>query len=163
MLNEIAATVSLAVAVTAVLLSLWQNVLQRRALQTQVFLQILEQSLTSDVTRGINVLISLPNYDSFEAYLAGESQETQDTVFRLVDFLNNTASLVEQGLIPRQQVWDVYFWAFRIAHQKLMPWWLEGIRQHSYSQRLSYFDRMSAQVAETTDQQIKAFDARRRR
>lgn len=162
MATLVAAGFPLIIATMAVLLSLWQNVLQRRALQAQVFLKILEQSLSSDVANGINTLMTLAPYSTFSDYQSAESEATQDAIFRLVDFLNNTASLVEQGLIPRQKVWDVYFWAYRIAYQKLVPWWLDGIREQSWPQRLSAFARMGGQAARISDDAIARFDAKRR-
>jgi hypothetical protein len=66
-------------------------------------------------------------YDSLEAFEAGETQDTQEQVYYLVDFLNDLARLVWSGYVPRHSVWDLYFMHYRfmhyrIAHEKLIPW-----------------------------------------
>jgi hypothetical protein len=163
MLTAIATIMSLLIAVAAVCLTLWQNVLQRRAAQAEVFLHMLEQSLSYDVANGMNLLIALKDYDTFEAYESSEPPPNQEAIYKVVDFLNNTASLVEEGLIPRQAVWDLYFWSYRVAHEKLMPWWLAGIRKRSYFQRLPNFERMGDQVARVSLEQIRQHDERQAR
>jgi len=74
-------------------------------------------------------LIRVQPDDSAEAFAAGETQDTQEQVYYRVDFLNDLARLVWSGYVPRQSVWDRSFMQYRLAHEKLIPWWLEEQRQ----------------------------------
>jgi hypothetical protein len=49
---------------------------------------------------------------------------------------------------------------YRLAHQKLIPWWLEGQRQRSYPQKFIAFEEMCLQVAAITPQEMDAYDAK---
>jgi len=151
--------ISLLIAVSAVCLTLWQNVLQRRAAQAQVFLHMLDQFKSDEVFKGSLSLIRVAPYDSLDAFEAGETEDTQEQIYYLVDFLNDLARLVWSGYVPRQSVWDLYFMHYRIAHEKLIPWWLEGQRQRSYPQKFIAFEEMCLQVAAITQQEMDAYDA----
>jgi hypothetical protein len=160
MVRDVIPFVSLLIAVGAVCLTLWQNVLQRRAAQAQVFLHMLDQFKSDAVFRGSVSLIKVASYDNLEAFEASETQDTQEQVYYLVDFLNDLARLVWSGYLPRQTVWDLYFMHYRIAHEKLIPWWLEGQRQRSYQQKFIAFEEMCLQVAGITQQEMDAYDAK---
>jgi hypothetical protein len=160
MSRDVIPFVSLLIAVSAVCLTLWQNVLQRRAAQTQVFLHMLDQFKSDEVFKGSVSLIGVASYDNLEAFDASVTQETQEQIYYLVDFLNDLARLVWSGYLPRETVWDLYFMQYRIAHEKLIPWWLEGQRQRSYKQKFIAFEEMCLQVAGVTQQQMDAYDAK---
>ena len=161
MSTAIITVASLLIAVTAVLLTLWQNVLQRRATQAQVFLHMLDQSTENEVSDGLRSLASLKPYETLEAFETATPDETQRQIYQLVDFLNSTASLVEDGYLPRQSVWNLYFMSYRLAHNRLLPWWLQGERARSYPQKFSNFERMCIAVAAISDEAIIRFDKER--
>jgi len=152
--------ISLLIAVSAVGLTLWQNVLQRRAAQAQVFLHMLDQFKSVEVFNGSVSLIRVAPYDSLDAFEAGETQDTQEQIHYLVDFLNDLARLVWSGYLSRQVVWDLYFMHYRIAHEKLLPWWLEGQRRRSYPQKFIAFEEMCLRVADITPQAMDAYDSK---
>ena len=135
MVTDIATIASLVIAVTAVCLTLWQNVLQQRAAKAQVFLDMLDKFSSEDVSNGSMYLSKLEQYDSFATFEKEESTDTQRHIYKLVEFLNDTARLVWSGYLPRQRVWDLYFMVYRTAYKKLSPWWLEDQRQLSYKQK----------------------------
>jgi hypothetical protein len=158
MSNTVLAVASLLIALTAIVLTLWQTFLQRKATQAQVFLHLLDKSDTPAVADGMELLATLPPYESYHAYLSDESPEVQTTVYRLVRFLNSTAILVEDGYVPRQEVWNLYFMDYRMAHQKLLPWWLGGLRNATYPQKFANFERMCYAVASVKDEDVTRFD-----
>jgi hypothetical protein len=49
---------------------------------------------------------------------------------------------------------------YRIAHENLIPWWLEGQRQRSYKQKFIAFEELRLQVADITPQAMDAYDAK---
>jgi hypothetical protein len=161
MSNEIVAAASLLIATTAILLTLWQNVLQRRSTQAQVFLHLLDKSSDPEVADGLELVTTLPTYESYQAFLSAESAEARTKVFRLVDFLNSMANLVEDGYLPRQKVWNLYFMIYRVAYEKLLPWWLEGLRKETYPQKFSNFERMCYAVGRISDKDMRRFDNKR--
>jgi hypothetical protein len=160
MFRDVIPFVSLFIAVSAVCLTLWQNILQRRAAQAQVFLHMLDQFNSDEVFKGSVSLIRVASYDNLEAFEASETQVTQEQIYYLVHFLNDLARLVWSGYLPRRTVWELYFMHYRIAHEKLIPWWLEGQRQRSYKQKFIAFEEMCLQVAGITQQEMDAYDAK---
>jgi hypothetical protein len=161
MSNEVLVAASLLIATTAILLTFWQNFLQRRATQAQVFLHLLDKSGDPEVADGLELLATLPSYDNYQAFLSAESAEAQTKIYRTIRFLNSMANLVEDGYLPRQKVWNLYFMDYRIAHRKLLPWWLDGLRKDSYPQKFSNFERMSYAVASISDEDLRRFDRKK--
>lgn len=160
MSTNIITAASLLIALAAVCLTLWQNVLQRRAAQAQVFLHMLDQFGNNDVSKGSVIISRLGTYTSLDDFDAAETVETQEQVYRLVEFLNDTARLVWSGYLPRQRVWDLYFMVYRTAFKNLLPWWLEGQRQRSYQEKFIAFEEMCMQIAEISLERSKKFDAK---
>jgi hypothetical protein len=107
--TEFVAIVSVIIAVTALLLTLWQNILTRRAVQSQVLLSIRELAQDSNYNEGMPVITNLKNYDNYDEFVASESKETQKLILDTVSFLNFGAHLVEEKLLPRQSLWNSYF------------------------------------------------------
>jgi hypothetical protein len=73
--NEVLAAASFAIAVTAILLTLWQNFLQQRATQAQVFLHLLDKSDDPAVADSLDLLATLPHQETCQAFLLAESPE----------------------------------------------------------------------------------------
>jgi hypothetical protein len=155
------AFISVMIAVVAVLLTLWQNILTRRAVQSQVLLSIMALAQDSNYTKGMPVITNLKDFDSYDEFISSESEETQKLILDTVSFLNFGAHLVEENLLPVQSLWNSYFWAYRISNDKLLTWWLEGQRE-SFPRRFSTFERMCRKVASISDQAIRDYDAKAR-
>lgn len=158
--TEIVAVISVLIAVVALLLTLWQNVLTRRAVQSQVLLSLRELAEETDYGRGMPTIIGLKNYNSYSEFVSEESETTQEMIFNTVSFLNFGAHLVEEKLLPRQTLWNFYFWAYRISSEKLLTWWLDGQREN-FPRRFATFERMCRNVASIRDEAINKYDRKK--
>lgn len=159
MTGEIIGIISAVVAVIALLLTLWQSVLTRRALESQVLLSLKEFSQSVRFFDGVSLILSLKEYRSFDEYAKDESEEYQMIIYNTVDFLNFVAHLVEEKHIQRQTAWNFYFHAYRISSNKLMPWWVEGIRKNGF-QRFTAFEKMCKIVNSISPDAIISHEAK---
>ena len=162
MSNDIIALISVLIAVAALLLTLWQNILTRRAAEAQVFLTVEQLGIDAAYREGIIAIASLKSYDDFDQFSVSESQETQRLIFQTVEFLNFAAHLADKKYLPRQTIWDLYFWGYRTCNQKLIPWWVEGHRR-KHPRRFSTFERMCKRVGSISNEAIAAHDMKRYR
>ena len=158
--TEIIGFISIIIAVIAVILTLWQNVLTRRAVQSQVLLSLRELADEANYDVGIVTISQLANFPSYDEYFKETSEESQKVISSTVAFLNYGAHLVEEKLIPRQTYWNFYFWPYRVANEKLRPWWLSGIREE-FPKRFSSFERMCREIGSISDEAIAKFDMKR--
>jgi len=159
MATEIAAIISLAVATIAVVLTLWQNFLTRRALESQILLTLKQLAKEANYVGGVKAMITLKNYENYDEYLQKEPEETRQAIYDTVDFLNFIAHLVEDRFIPRQTAWNFYFHAYRIGNTKLLTWWLAGVREDGF-QRFSGYERMCKRIGSISDLEIVKHDDR---
>jgi hypothetical protein len=159
MSNEVVALISVVIAVAGLFLSLWQNVLTRRAIQAQVLLTLKDLAIEASYPDGIEATINLKSYAGFDSFAKAEPEKTQEVIYSTVDFLNFAAHLVEGKFLPRQTVWNRYFWAYRTCNEKLLTWWLEGQRR-SHPRRFSAFESMCQRVSSVSDEAILAFDVK---
>ena len=88
MQTEIVAIISVIIAVGALLLTLWQNILTRRAVQSQVLLSLRELAQEAGYDRGMPVIINLKNYNNYEEFCLSETEDVQKLIFDTVSFLN---------------------------------------------------------------------------
>ena len=160
MLNGVVALVSVIIAVIALLLTLWQNIITRRAAQASVFVQLEQFGEEFGYNRGIDIISSLKKYDSYSEFCALETEETKKIIYKTVNFLNYCAHLAYQGYIPRQRIWDIYFWDYRICGNKLIPWWLDGVREDN-PRRFVTFEKMSKTVCKISNDAIIRWDRKR--
>ena len=119
MTGEILTFVSLIAAVLALLLTLWQNILTRKALQAQSLLSLKEME-NENYPMGLYAITSLKSYNSYDEFIQNEPASIQKAIYSTVDYLNFAARLMEEGYLPRQTVWNNYFWAYRKAREKLV-------------------------------------------
>jgi hypothetical protein len=159
MLGEIVALISVLIAVTAVLLTLWQNILTRRALQAQTLLTLKELATEVRYREGLEAILSLQDYGDFDRYLESEPGEIKKLIYDTVDFLNFGAHLVEEKVLARQTLYNSYFWAYRTGYDKLIGWWLQGYRRN-YPKRFATFERMCRRVGSVTDRKITEFEGK---
>ena len=117
MTNELIALLSVIIALVAVLLTLWQNFLTRKAVQSQVLLSLKELGKDVDYFEGMKVIATLKDYETYQAYLQSEPEENRKKIYDTVDFLNFIAHLVEDGLLPREVAWHYYFHAYRNCYK----------------------------------------------
>jgi hypothetical protein len=162
MVAELVSLISILIAVGALVLTLWQNILTRKAHQATALMSLEQLGIDRNYNQGIELIYGLMNYEDFTSFKQTESEATQSHIFNMVDFLNFAAHLVESGFLPRQSLWNLYFWTYRNCSQKLLPWWLEGQRQNN-PQRFAAFERMCWEVGNVSEEAIRNFDARRAR
>lgn len=158
MWTEIVALMSVLIAVGALLLTLWQNILTRRSVQAEVFLTLENYALEQNYDEGISAIINLPVYESYEEFCMNESEDIQKSIYRTVKFLSYAAHIASKKFLPRQHIWDRYFYAYRISHKKLFPWWMEGIRGNYNPYRFATFEEMCNAAAEVSEEAIIEWD-----
>lgn len=153
MASEIVTIVSIIIATVAVLLTLWQNFLTRRTLESQILLNLKQLAKEAGYVNGVKAIITLKNYETYEEYIQAEPKETQQVIYDTVDFLNFVAHLVENKFLPRQTAWNFYFHAYRIGNTKLLTWWLAGVRKDRF-QGFTGFEKMCKRIGNISDYEI---------
>jgi hypothetical protein len=161
MVSAVTAAMSVGITFVALLLTLWQSVLTRRALQAQNLVTLKELAVEVRYREGLETILSLQDYTDFDKYLESEPEETRKLIFDTVDFLNFGAHLVEEKVLARQTLYNSYFWAYRTGHDKLIGWWLEGYRRN-YPKRFATFERMCRRVGSITEEKIAKFETKHR-
>ena len=161
MVSAVAAAVSAAITFVALLLTLWQSVLTRRALQAQNLVTLKELAIQVRYREGLESILSLQGYDDFDKYLESEPAETRKLIFDTVDFLNFGAHLVEEKVLARQTLYNSYFWAYRTGYDKLISWWLEGYRRN-YPKRFATFERICRRIGSISEEKITEFEEKHR-
>lgn len=157
--SEILAFIGLIIALVAVLLTLWQNTLTRRAVQSQVLLTLKERAREANYFDGVAAIRALKSYGSYEAYLQNEPEAVQKTIYDTVDFLNFVAHLVDDKFLSRDTAWNYYFHAYRISNEKLLTWWMTGIRQDRF-QGFTGFEKMCRRIGNISEDAIAKHEAR---
>lgn len=160
MSSDSIALISMIVAAAAMLATLWQGIVAKRAAQAQVLLAIERHSLDIDIAHGTDLIAELPDYGSFEEYSKSVSESDQRIIFQTVSFLNYCAHLSSKNLVSRQYIWDLYFWSYRICNSKVRTWWLRGVRRNN-RRRFFTFESMCIEIARVTDAEIVRFDQKR--
>lgn len=106
---------------------------------------------------GMQVIRRLPNeakVSDFES--VGLSASDRDLIIKTVDFLNYISHLVFSELLDRQDVWNVYFTAFKTCHAKLLPHWIKEHRE-SYDYGYAAFEDMCVLVSSIPPADIPTF------
>ncbi|MXO73525.1 DUF4760 domain-containing protein [Alteraurantiacibacter buctensis] len=162
---------SIAVAVLALMLAFWQTQIAARSLQTQAqsskesaqlqalisFRELARECKYADSIE----IISRLKCKSYLDFVEKTERAERDQIRDCIEFLNFVCILINSGHIERQSVWNVYFVAFRIVGKNLSPWWFEG-EWIEHPQRYSSAKRMAEIVLEVSEEQIAAFDDRKR-
>jgi len=140
------------------IVAIWQGVLARRALRTQSLVSIQELSLRARHAEGMAAIRELKRHITYEDFLAqGETRRSAELIYDTVKFLNFAAHLVEVNALPRQVVWNLYFFSYRESGQKLLTWWLTGQRAYDRN-AFGAFERMCAQACSVSESQIRRYD-----
>ncbi len=118
----------------ALLFSAWQISVARKAISAQSFLnlhQLEVQSRGKDGEDGIAAIADLKKYNDYVAFEKDGDvpKSTRDAIYNAVAFLNFVATLSEEDYLKVQDAWDIYFMAYRISYDKLLPWWLDHHRK----------------------------------
>jgi hypothetical protein len=153
---------STAIALIALFLTLWQNFLTRRAIQSQVLLSLKDNAKEVKFYEGMEKIDSLKAYDDYEVYVHKVSAANRKLIHDAVDHLNFIAHLVEDGFIPRQIAWNYYFHSYKTCYKKLLPWWLEGIRKEQV-QGFTSFEKMCKRIGRISEEEIEKHEAKQQR
>lgn len=116
----------------ALLFSAWQISLTRKAISAQSFLNLHQLEVLSrgkDGEDGIAAITTLKKYDNYADFEQNETERKQEAIYNAVAFLNFVATLSEEDYLKIQDAWDIYFMAYRISYDKLLPWWLDHHRK----------------------------------
>jgi hypothetical protein len=147
----------------ALVLSAWQNFHARKALRAQSFLNLHQLEVLAhgkDGEDGIVAITTLNKYDNFAEFEQNEPASKREAIYNAVAFLNFVATLGEEDYLKIQDGWDVYFMAYRISYDKLLPWWLEYQRQFHHNIFPS-FERACLVIHAITPEMSIAFDNKR--
>jgi hypothetical protein len=142
---------SLVVSISAILLTLWQTLLTRRALDFQAYLGLETLQKSHSLSDGVRAIRTIPNYDDYKTFLNTESLETQQAIRDTVIFLNAIAHIVNEGFLGKYRVWRRFFFTYKLCYEKLYPWYIEGLRDTRYEgENIAYatFEGMCLLVAE---------------
>lgn len=159
MQTEILSGISVIMALAALLFALWQNLLTRRTLQAQIFLSLRQYGEKAGYSKGIQTIYSLKDYESYNEFANNEDESVKHIIYETVNFLNYTARFSAKKLLPRQYIWDLYFWGYRTCYEKLIPWWLDGIRTQT-PRKFNEFEKMCKIIGEISISGIHRFEKR---
>jgi hypothetical protein len=151
------ALIALVIALSTMFVVLWQAILMRKAFQMEAFISLRDMAIRKNYNEGIALIETMEDLKDYESFTKHYSKEEQEKIYNCIEFLNFTAHLVESDFIKRQQVWDMYFMAYRISAKKLLPWWLVEQRKNHHS-RLMAFERMCVLVNGISEEKILAFE-----
>lgn len=146
--------------VGALLFSARQNFLAAKTKRAQSFLNLHQLEFLSrgkDGQDGIASITTLKKYDNYADFEQGEPESKRGAIYNAVAFLNFVATLGEEDYLKIQDAWDVYFMAYRISCDKLLPWWLEYHRQF-HQNIFPSFERACLVTRAITPEMINAHD-----
>jgi hypothetical protein len=149
--------------VGALLFSARQNFLAAKAVSAQSFLNLHQLEVLSrgkDGEDGIVAITSLKKYENYADFEQSEPVSKREAIYNAVAFLNFVATLGEENYLKIQDAWDVYFMAYRICYDKLLPWWLEYHRQF-HLKVFPSFERACLVIHAITPEMINAHDNKR--
>ncbi len=149
--------------VGALLFSARQNFLAAKAVRAQSFLNLHQLEVSSrskDGEDGIVAITTLKKYDTYADFVQSEPESKREAIYNAVAFLNFVATPGEEDYLKIQDAWDVYFMAYRISCDKLLPWWLEHHRQF-HQNIFPSFERACLVTRAITPEMINAHDNKR--
>ena len=127
-MSEAIAVIGTLIALVAAAVALRQNVLNRKAIQAQTFLTIVNTAREIEFSRGMDVIRAF-RYDNYQDYTSTETQEVKDLVRAVVDFLNDLMHMIKHGYLTEQHVLNIYYLSILACAEHLLPWWLAGFRK----------------------------------
>jgi hypothetical protein len=131
LVSSIGIIVSCIGVIGALLFGVWQIFLARKAISAQSFLNLHQLEVLSrgkNGEDGLAAITTLKKYDSYTDFEQTEPESKREAIYNAVAFLNFVATLSEEDYLKIQDAWDIYFMAYRISYDKLLPWWLNHYR-----------------------------------
>lgn len=124
---------SLVVALIGLGFASWQLYLNRIAIQAQTFMSIVNTAREIQFSRVMDKIRKF-KYADYKSYKSNESRETQRQVREVVDFLNDIMHMIKHDYLTKHHILNVYFVSIRACEERLLPWWIEGIRKEQGSE-----------------------------
>ena len=81
----------------------------------------------------------------------------REKILEVVMYLNQCAQIVDDGIIPKQKLWNRLFQMYRISHDKLGDWWIEHYRK-DHQRIFSSYKRMCLDISQISRDEIDKFD-----
>lgn len=158
MFSETIALISVLIAVIAIIVALRQNVLNRKAMQAQTFVTIVNTAREIEFSKGMDKIRSL-RYTDYKKFKRSESKVVQTQVREVVDFLNDIRHLIKHGYLTEEHVLNIYFVSIMACSERLLPWWLEGFRQEHDNQFYYYnFEQLCKMVGYMGEERLELWN-----
>ena len=160
MFTEIIALVSVVIAAIATYFAIRQTDLNRKALQAQTFVTIVNTARDIHFSEGMDIIRSL-NYDNYEKFMKSESKKSQAHIREIIDFLNDLSHMVKHGYLTEEHVLNIYFVSIMDCSERLLPWWVEGFRQENNNQYYYYnFEQLCKRIHEIGDERLLQWNSK---
>ncbi len=138
MFSEIVTLLSVIIAAVATGFALWQVRLNRKAIQAQTFLTLVNTARDIHFSQGMDIIRSL-RYSDHDEFRKKEPKEVQAHVRDVVDFLNDIRHMIKHGYVTEEHVLNIYFLSIMACAERLLPWWLQGFR-HEHGNEYYYYN-----------------------
>ena len=132
-LSEIISTVGAIIAFLALGISLRQINLNRKAIQAQTFITVINTAREIRFSEGMDIIRGF-KYNSYKTYKTKENKKTQLHVREIVDFLNDLMHMIKHGYLTQNHVLSIYYVSILACAEHLLPWWTEGFRKEHGSE-----------------------------
>lgn len=146
MAGDFIASISLAAAFIAITITFWQALLTRQALKAQAYTNLESIESESKFREGMQAIAELKEYEGYDQYVHDIDGTQRQCIYNTVSYLNFIAHLVDEGFLSEAQAWRLYRPGYLLCHEKLLDWWLVGIRKKR-PKLFTYFERMCLAAA----------------
>jgi hypothetical protein len=105
-----------------------QNTLNRKAIQAQTFLTVVNTAREIHFSQGMDRIRTL-KYTDFNEYKSNETKDVQEQVRDVIDFLNDLMHMIKHGYLTEKHVLAIYYVSILSCANHLLPWWVDGFRK----------------------------------
>ena len=117
-----------------------QTKLNRKAIEAETFVQIVNTAREIGFSQGMDLIRSLP-YKNYDEFKKSASSEVQIHIRKVVDFLNDLGHMIKHGYLAKEHVLRIYYLSINACEKRLLPWWLEGFRrEHGHQAYYFHFE-----------------------
>ena len=128
---ELVAIIALTVSFVAASITYWQTKLVRQSIEAQTFTTLLDRAREIDMSSALDFVGTL-KHSEYDIFQKSESQNRQDQIRAVVDFYNDLSHMMRSRYIDDFYPIRIYHPGLLLCAQKLLPWWLDGIRTTRY-------------------------------
>lgn len=122
------AIIALIIAFIALVFTYKQTVLVRRTIEAQTYTTLLERAKEIELSPTIDFINTLvcSDYSSFQKVV---SPEWQSRIRATVDYFNDISHMIRNEYLDDYYPIRLYRPTLLTCSRKLLPWWVEGIRE----------------------------------